>query len=174
MVKEKERKTEYNHGIYVRLLNRFNDLATELLNKIDFRDLVKPVDSSTHQDIEFLYFTHRYEAGVKLEKLVNNKSLKNRVMAFTMLAHKVKEGPATATAKSTEVVSKQNNSTQPREEAQPAEGSTEMPDLGGTNLASRMKGRILQVLMRNITAGARPAFLRWHMRTHPEFVTTKC
>ena len=53
MVKKKERKTEYNHGIYVRLLNRFNDLANELLNKIDFRDLVKPVDQNAPQDIDF-------------------------------------------------------------------------------------------------------------------------
>jgi hypothetical protein len=172
MVKEKERKTEYNHGIYVRLLNRFNDLATELLNKIDFRDLVKPVDSSTHQDIEFLYFTHRYEAGVKLEKLVNNKSLKNRVMAFTMLAHRVKEGPAKASEEAQ--VSSRDKSPQPKEERPKGDRNTDMPNLGGTNLASRMKGRILQVLMRNITAGARPALLRWHMRTHPEFVTNKC
>jgi hypothetical protein len=162
MVKEKERKTEYNHGIYVRLLNRFNDLATELLNKIDFRDLVKPVDSSTH----------RYEAGVKLEKLVNNKSLKNRVMAFTMLAHKVKEGPAKASEEAQ--VSRGDKSPQLKEERPEGDRNTDMPELGGTNLASRMKGRILQVLMRNITAGARPALLRWHMRTHPEFVTTKC
>lgn len=91
MVKVKERKTEYNHGIYIRLLNRFNDLANEVLNKIDFRDLVKPLDVNAPHDIEFLYFTHRYDAGKVLEKLTEKKQGMNKLFAFTMMSRKTVE-----------------------------------------------------------------------------------
>jgi len=62
------------------------------LNKIDFRDLVKPINNTVSQDIDFLYFTHRYEAGKKIETLVSKKNIINKASAFTFIANKFSKG----------------------------------------------------------------------------------
>lgn len=163
MVKVKERKTDYNHGIYIRLLNRFNDLANELLNKIDFRDLVKPLDLNAPQDIEFQYFTHRYDAGKILEKLAAKKQLQNKSVAFTLLTSKITE------------VQKKDATFElppPTKELKKAPTKDTSAITGPlSNLSEKLKGRILQNLSKKIVTGTRLYFARWYVRTHKEHAT---
>lgn len=50
---KKERTTEYNKNIFVKLLNRFNELATEMIHKVDLVDLAKPSANEKEKDVDF-------------------------------------------------------------------------------------------------------------------------
>lgn len=185
---KKERTSEFNKNIFVKLLNRFNELATELIHKVEFVDLVKPnaIDSKI-MDVDFLYFTYKHKATHILEKLLEKRSIVDKTIAFTFMAT---PDPDTfhsmvSPMESYELV---GFSTPPNnyhsEESRKKKSSlfdnvkegVLLDDLEingctkrltgvnanefGTpgNVSHKMKGRILQSLMRNAAEGLRPSF----------------